>query len=109
MKKLFLIVLALNFAACSNDTENTAIPTAVEKTNTIDPNPRPEDYNSAEFLSFKKTTSKISSTSKVASFVSTVVPDAALRNKLLSIGAAIDNSSTTDNIILLDSERGGLD
>jgi hypothetical protein len=108
MKKLFLIALALNFVSCSNDnTETTATPTAtaIVKTNSFNPNPTPEDYRNANYPNFdiKPSTSKLA-----AVYVSTTVPDAAFRNKLLNLGAAIDDTNTTDNIILINKTRGGL-
>lgn len=105
MKKLFLIALALNFVACSNDnTETTATPTAVVKTNSFNPNPTPEDYKNANYPNFdiKPSTSKLA-----AVYVNTYVPDAAFRNKLLNLGAAID-PTPGDNYISIDNTRGGL-
>jgi hypothetical protein len=105
MKKLFLIALALNLVACSNDnTENTATPTAVVKTNSFNPNPTPEDYRNANYPNFdiKPSTSKLA-----AVYVNTYIPNAAFRTALLNLGAAITSSSGT-NYLQIDKTRGGL-
>ncbi|OCB78387.1 hypothetical protein [Flavobacterium crassostreae] len=105
MKKLFFLALATQLVACTTDNKETTVSAvALEKENTSKPNPGPEDYNSAEFLRFSQT----NTTARTAAYVATAIPDAALRNKLLTLGAAVDNSSTTDNIVLIDNTRGGL-
>lgn len=111
MKKLFLIVLAINLAACSDENNETSTsPTvAVEKVSTFNPNPTPEDYNSAEFLSFKNSAlnSKTAANAKTAAYVSATIPDLILRRKLVLVGAAVW-ASTVDGSVLIDNTRVGL-
>lgn len=106
-----MIALAINLVACSNDNnEISTTPTvAVEKASTFNPNPTPEDYNSAEFLSFKNnvTTSKTNANAKTAAYVSATIPDLILRRKLVLVGAAVWVSAV-DGSVLIDNTRGGL-
>ncbi|RZJ63888.1 MAG: hypothetical protein EOO47_27760 [Flavobacterium sp.] len=114
MKKLLLIALALNFVACSTDdsSENSTPSIATVKGETFNPNPTPQDYLNAkhpQYLASVKSLEKDqkSITAKTAAFVSTYVPDAVFRSKLLSIGAATD-ANPGDQWIEIDNTRGGL-
>jgi Leucine-rich repeat (LRR) protein len=110
MKKLFLITLALNFVACSNDsTENTTTPTAVVQTNSFNPNPTPEDYRNANYPNFTTTSSTAKVAATAVTYVNTLVPDAAFRNKLLGLGTDVAIDPTPgDNYISINSSRAGL-
>lgn len=114
MKKLLLIALALNFVACSNDnTENATTPITVAKSQTFNPEPSPNDYLNAKYSSFMQniediSTKKSSLTAKTASFISTYVPDAAFRTRLINLGAAQD-AVPGDNYVEIDNTRVGLD
>jgi hypothetical protein len=113
MKKLLLIVLALNFAACSNDSsEISTSPAAIAKKTTFNPEPTPEDYLNAQYPDYIASIEALQKsnqtlTSKTAAFVSTYVPDAAFRAALINIGAAQD-ASPGDQYIEIDNTRGGL-
>lgn len=115
MKKILLIVLALNFAGCSSDEDNntTSDQRTVVKTDFFTPNPTPLDYKNAQHPHYmgdlKNFTNKNSSiTGKTAEvWVNTYVPDVAFRNKLLAIGAAQD-PVPGDAYIEVDSARYGL-
>ncbi|MFB3388004.1 hypothetical protein [Flavobacterium sp. LAR06] len=120
MKKLLLIVLALNFVACStDDSTESSTPSnanATVKGVTFNPNPTPQDYLNAKYPAFmasiesvksESVTSKGSSTSRTAAFVSTYVPDAAFRTAIVNMGAAQD-ANPGDQWVEVDTTRGGL-
>lgn len=115
MKKLLLFVLALNFVACTNESTNDAAPaaTALSKENQFNPAPEPIDYLKAkhpQFMELNKELDKeqTSLTAKKAAWVSTYVPDPALRTALvIDLGAAQD-ASPGDSYIEIDNTRAGL-
>ncbi len=116
MKKLLLIALAINFVACSDDSiddiENTSNAIPAAKTYIFNPDPTPEDYLAAKHPSFMENLAELSNINnsfkrKTAERISTYVPDAAFRAKLISLGAAED-PDPTDNYVTIDNTRGGL-
>lgn len=116
MKKLLFIgALALNLAACSNDSNENINPSASVvdvQESTFNPNPNPEDYRAAKhekFLEIEKSILEKDLTKKTAAvWVRTYVPDANFRQALLNLAAAEDDAVSGDNYILIDQSRGGL-
>jgi hypothetical protein len=115
MKKLLLIALVLNFVACSDDnTENTSTSTAVAKKETFNPEPTPQDYLNAKYPNYMASVESLTKNEKsvtgktTVTWVSATFPDAALRAALIGIGAGMEDANTSDNVILVDKDRGGL-
>ncbi|SHG35586.1 leucine-rich repeat domain-containing protein [Flavobacterium johnsoniae] len=112
MKKLVMLAIALNLAACSTDNnESTSTELAQEKQSTFNPNPTPSDYAKANYPSFienQKTLSASETGKKAAVWVNTYVPNAAFRTRLISIGAGQEDANPNDNYIDIDKSRGGL-
>lgn len=116
MRKLLLIALALNFVACSTDSNETASgPSAQLTKSAFNPNPTSEDYRIAKdpnYIRDEKTLSefkKASATGKTAAiWVNTYVPDANFRIALINAGAGQEDAVATDNYINIDKTRVGL-
>ncbi len=114
MKKLLLIAVILNFAACSDDSiENSSNNIEKADSETFNPNPTPQDYLEANHLRFledleKSSVHKNALNRNTAEWVNTYVPDAAFRTRLISLGAAQD-PTPGDSYINIDKTRGGLD
>ncbi|MFC4816104.1 MULTISPECIES: hypothetical protein [unclassified Flavobacterium] len=114
MKKLLMIALVLNLVSCSNDTDETSSTQVAEtKPSSFNPNPTPEDYRKANYPNFMSDLLTMEhaiegkSNAQRAPWVNTYVPDAAFRAKLISLGAATD-TNTTDNYVMIDQGRAGL-
>lgn len=113
MKKLLLMLVAINFAACSDEgTEKNAPIAKAPKGDTFNPDPTPADYLKANYPEFMKTldvvTSQKSRTAKTAAYVNTYVPDANFRTALLALGAALD-AVPGDNYIEINNATVALD
>lgn len=113
MKKLLLMIMAINFVACSDESADKNAPvTTAPKGETFNPNPTPADYLKANYPEYMETLdvvrkSQKSGTAKAAAYVNTYVPDANFRTALLAQGAALD-AVPGDNYIEINNSIGGL-
>ena len=113
MKKLLLIIMAINFAACSDEnTEKNALVATAPKGETFNPDPTPADYLKANYPKYMETLdlvtkSQKANTAKTAAFVNTYVPDANFRSALITAGAALD-AVPGDNYIEINNATAAL-